>query len=475
MNWRKLKLDRFPRLLILFALILVSSTNLVVPTRADSTCSTNQPCYFGYDTSGIYVPFPSPFPSYWQTKYNGQQVKVTTAVITISTQGFPSDYSTDLIVDGKTVGSIAGGGTAKFQIKGDDVHSFQVSSYVNGKTGERFFTKSSSWTSEKGKEVDVTTYNEVYVPYYDWWYTSYGYTYYWYYYYPYYVPNTQKVIQPFDQSYTFRYETHYQLTVQDDFGGGVSQSGWYTKDSTVSLDTKPIVQTSADTRYAFVAWTINGQDVNNEHATINMDKTYSAIAKYQKQFFVDVRSDFGNPTGSGWYDEGSKARIQIEKELPLNGILGALGAKRVFDHWNVGGSSNNIADVTVDSPKPIVGIWREDYTVPLVIVALLALGIVGLIFIRSPERFGQTVQRVRGRRGKVEEAGLEEQEDKRKEERRTEEDPILILEKEYAKNPKMTHEEFLQRKDDILEAETERKTRKRTHHKETEDDTEGVN
>jgi hypothetical protein len=384
---------------------------------------------------------------YWQTQYNGQQVQVTTATLTISTQGFPSDYTSGLSVDGKAVGSIAGGGTAKFQIKGDDVHTFQVDSYVSGQTGERFYTKSNSWTSEKGKEVSVTSYTDYFSPYYN----VYGYD--WYYYYPYYAPTTQTVTQPFDQSYTFAYQPQYQLTVQNDIGGGASQSGWQPKDSTVNLDTPPIVQSpsSSDTREVFVAWTINGQDVNNPQVTINMDKTYSAVAKYQKQFHVDVQSDLGNPTGAGWYNEGSVARVQVEKALPMNGILGALGARQVFDHWSVGGS-NNIADITVDAPKSVVAYWGQDYTVPLVIVVLIALGIVGLIFIRNPERktavksqLGHAVRRGRSKSAETEAGSV------------SGEDPLVILKRRYA-NGELDRKEYLQRKND-LESEPEKNTK----------------
>lgn len=355
------------------------------------------------------------------------------------------------MVDGKAVGSIAGGGTAKFQIKGDDVHTFQVDSYVSGKTGERFYTKSTSWTSEKGKEVSVTSYTEEYVPYYSWWYAAYGYDYYWYDFYPYYVPTTQTVTQPFDQSYTFAYEIQYQLTVQNDFGGGAPSSGWQPKDSTVNLDTPPIIESSSSsgTREAFVAWTINGQDVNNPHVTMSMDKAYSAVAKYQKQFYVDVRSDLGNPTGAGWYNEGSTARVQVEKELPMDGIVGALGGKQVFNHWSVGGS-NNIADITVDAPKLVVASWGQDYTMPLVIVILIALGIVGLIFIRNPDRktavksqIEHAVRRVRSKSAETEKPASEE-------------NPLLILKRRYAKG-ELDRKEYLQMKND-LESEAEKST-----------------
>jgi hypothetical protein len=358
------------------AVILVLFAFAPTAVRADgTTCSSSSPCYFGYNPSGTYIPWAGPFPSYWSENYQGQTVKVTTATITISVQGFPSDYSTALLADGKSVASIAGGGTAKFQIKGDDIHTYQVDSYVSGKSGERFYAKGTSWTSERGKDVSVTSYTEYYTPYYAWW--DYSYTDpYWYYYYPYYVPTTQTVTQPFDQSYTFTYETQYQLTVQNARGGSSSPSGWYAKDSSVNLNTDPMTQATSDTREMFVAWNLNGANVNSPQTTITMDQPYTATAVYHKQYYVEVKSDYGNPTGSGWYDEGSTATVQVESELAAHDAWQALGSKMVFDHWSVGGSTSNPASITVDSPKTVEAIFREDMTTPTVVIILLLLALI---------------------------------------------------------------------------------------------------
>jgi uncharacterized membrane protein len=378
---------------------------------------------------------------------------VPTATITISVQGFPSQFSTDLIVDGKIMGSIVGGGTAKFQIKGDEVHTYEVRSYVTGESGERFYSKGNSWTSERGKDVEVTTYEQTYMPYYDWWYSPYcSGTYctvdYWYYYYPYYQPTTKTVTQPFDQGNTFRYEPEYELNVQNDFGGSVTQSGWYAKDSSITLNTKPLIESSGDTRYAFVAWTLNGADVNSEQVTIKMDQAFSAAAKYKKQYYVDVKSDYGNPSGTGWYDEGSKATVQVDKELPLDGLWGALGGKRVFDHWTGTSSSSNPAEINVDGPKSIVANWRDDTTMPLLIAILvvLAIAVVVIAFLRP--RIKQVMSRTETKKEPVKEEPVTKEE-------AGEEDPLQILKKRYARGD-ISRDEYRRIKKD-LDIETEDK------------------
>jgi len=406
---------------ILFLIVLISSSFFTVPSVEA------QEYYYALDAQGNYVLCPGPFQPYWMTTYKGRKTKVKTATITISVEGFPSDFSTDLNVDGKSMGSLPGGGTSKFQIKGDDIHTFRADSYVSGKSGERFYCKGNSWTSEKGREIEVEEYREVYIPLYWWW----GYyDYYWYAYYPYYIPETRTVIEPFDQAYTFKYEIEYELTVQDEFGGSASQAGWYAKDSTVTLSTKPVFQISENTRYVFEAWTLNGADTYSEQVTIKMDKPYSASARYEKQYYLEVRSDYGNPTGSDWYDEGSKAKAQVEKELPTEDIWGALGARRVFDHWSGDESSrNNPAEITMDSSKSIIANWKIDYTMPLIVIILLVLVIAVAIFARKRTTFRSFIERMRPKRPPKKPA----------------ETPIEILRRRLAEG-EITPEEFEERR-----------------------------
>jgi len=56
--------------------------------------------------------------------------------------------------------------------------------------------------------------------------------------------------------------------------------------------------------------------------------------EYAKQFRLSVDSSYGNPQGEGWHDEGSTAFLSIENTIPMEGLLGILGADRVFLRWS---------------------------------------------------------------------------------------------------------------------------------------------
>ena len=189
----------------------------------------------------------------------------------------------------------------------------------------------------------------------------------------------------------------------------------------------------------FVAWTLNGADVNNPQTTITMNQPYSAVAKYEKQYYVQVSSQYGTPTGSGWYDEGSTATIQVENQLPEQGGWGSLGANWVFDHWSTGGSADP-STVTVDSAKSINAVWRENLTTPIIVlllIAIAALGLAAFIF-RGRIKTTEKTQPIAAPKGAQVESAA------------TAATPIQILQERYARG-EITHDEYHNMLKDIKE------------------------
>ncbi|NIO69377.1 MAG: hypothetical protein GTN71_10160 [Anaerolineae bacterium] len=89
-----------------------------------------------------------------------------------------------------------------------------------------------------------------------------------------------------------------------------------------------------------------------------------------------VESSYGTPTGEGWYDAGSEAAITVEPAVPMEGLLGTLGARWVFSQWTGDFTSTSpSATVPMDKPAHVQALWAEDYS----IVYLDAVAIVGLL------------------------------------------------------------------------------------------------
>jgi len=125
----------------------------------------------------------------------------------------------------------------------------------------------------------------------------------------------------------------------------------------------------------------------SESATVSTDS--STTFTYAPQYYLSVISQYGNTTGSGWYDASATAAFSV-----ANNVQGPAGVDYLlipwkvafsFDHWTGDSSSTNSTDsITMDGPKTVVAEWKSqkqsDYTYLLAIVGLGVCLIAGAYF-----------------------------------------------------------------------------------------------
>jgi len=106
---------------------------------------------------------------------------------------------------------------------------------------------------------------------------------------------------------------------------------------------------------------------------------------YTTQYYLDVFSPYGVVNGSSYYDEGSTATFSVTPtEQPMQGLLGLLGGKYIFDRWSSGHTTAAVK-IRMESPQSVTAIWREDLTSAYLIVVLGLCGviIVVVLLVRS--------------------------------------------------------------------------------------------
>ncbi len=140
--------------------------------------------------------------------------------------------------------------------------------------------------------------------------------------------------------------------------------------STHDFQVQSTVEGGYGIRYVFVRWS-DGSVASSRTVTITQSVAYTA--EYKVQYLLTVDSSRGDPQGTGWYDKGSLATFSVASSAPLEGILGALGGRYVFDHWS-GDSSGTQATalIAMDGTKDITANWRTDITVPCLTLATIA-------------------------------------------------------------------------------------------------------
>lgn len=159
-----------------------------------------------------------------------------------------------------------------------------------------------------------------------------------------------------------------------------THDNWFDLNSEVSISV-PYVTESAGTRERLVAWSFDRSAANpiapadggsdSFTTKITMSRPRAVDFSTKTQHYVNIISDYGTATPSGWYDAGSTAAISV---IPPTGEL---LVQHKFAGWDgaVAGSSEAYSTSTiVDSPKTLVARWTVDYTQLVILVLITAAG-----------------------------------------------------------------------------------------------------
>jgi len=154
------------------------------------------------------------------------------------------------------------------------------------------------------------------------------------------------------------FRTEYELAIASDVPD-TSGGGWYASGSIAYAS---VAWTTYDVapgeRLAFLGWGGNASGTGTTSNPILMDEPKIAIARYQRQFFLNVQGGFG----SGWYGAGTIAYALVD----LSGVdlLGPI-ARQVFAGWNGDASGSGLLSdpIVMDRPKIAIPTWGVEYFV----------------------------------------------------------------------------------------------------------------
>ncbi len=112
--------------------------------------------------------------------------------------------------------------------------------------------------------------------------------------------------------------------------------------------------------------------------------------QYATQYHLQVESDIGKATGTGWYDAGTQAVFSVKDRLPgptgTDYLLISWKVTYVFDHWSGDTSSKKSSDsVKMDGPKAVNANWQTertyDYTVLIILVVTVSITLVTIVLV----------------------------------------------------------------------------------------------
>jgi hypothetical protein len=241
--------------------------------------------------------------------------------VTISLGGLPTDVTTELLVDGNKVADMKGGDVRVLEYPIGSSHTFQVSQYVSGASGYRYYCASNSWTTNA------------------------------------------------EGSNVFNYVTQVYLDVSTDPMGvtDVTVSSWYPLGSSASISAVPTeVEPSEGTKHVFTQWTVDGIARSENGFTVVMDAPHKVVAKFDTMYLLTIESPYGKPTGGQYYKAGETAEFSVTTP---DGI----GIQHVFVEYTGDFQGNDPkGSLVMDGPKRVVAVWTTSYFQLYLIIGVIA-------------------------------------------------------------------------------------------------------
>ena len=129
--------------------------------------------------------------------------------------------------------------------------------------------------------------------------------------------------------------------------------------SPITVTVPSSVQTARETREKFSVWS-NG--ANSTTLTVTVTGSSRLTVYYKLQYYVNIATQYGSPTGGGWQDAESVVRIFMP--TPVNGT--EPGVRYSFNGWSGDFSgTTNPASLTVASPMNITASWTTQFYVDI--------------------------------------------------------------------------------------------------------------
>ncbi|MGA8903515.1 MAG: M6 family metalloprotease domain-containing protein [Candidatus Bathyarchaeia archaeon] len=140
--------------------------------------------------------------------------------------------------------------------------------------------------------------------------------------------------------------------------GSPSGSGWYNAGDVATVAVQSIVQFSNGTRQVFTGWNSTSLG-NSATAQIYVNAPMTLQAAWKTQYLVTVNSEYGMPSGAGWYDVGSTVPVIVQGQVDYGNAT-----RRTFAGWT-GDYSGPSPSVTLQAyaPKTLTANWITEYLV----------------------------------------------------------------------------------------------------------------
>lgn len=186
-------------------------------------------------------------------------------------------------------------------------------------------------------------------------------------------PNTSLIM---DRPYTIMadWKKLYYFDVNSAYGevegDAYHEAGTY---AIASIDSEVHETGKSGVRVVFDGWDGDAKS-DGMNVKVFMEGPKSIDAKWKKQYYLTINSEYGTPSGSDWYDEGQLANFNIN--IPRDPA--GLWKQQIFYGWDGSFTGTSMTGaVLMNGSKQVTAMWHEDFTIAYFNIGIIAGTIAG--------------------------------------------------------------------------------------------------
>jgi M6 family metalloprotease-like protein len=149
---------------------------------------------------------------------------------------------------------------------------------------------------------------------------------------------------------------------------------WVDTNRTVKISViTNAVDVDEGTRYVFDGWkgngantmsiTGDGNDSNSTSIHVALSEPAELTAQFKRQYYLNVRSEFGSPVGEGWYDDGSRADFRVTSPSYVDDY-----ERYLFESWSGADTRAPVGEVVMDNPYFMTAQWKRQLLVNITVI-----------------------------------------------------------------------------------------------------------
>jgi hypothetical protein len=162
-------------------------------------------------------------------------------------------------------------------------------------------------------------------------------------------------------TFTVNYTPQYYVTVNSSHGAPTA-SQWVNQGSSFTASvTSPAEAVEGDHQWVCTGYSLDG-GASQSGTTItlgNLQAAHTVVFNWKEQFYLNVTSAYGSPSGTGWCDAGATATAAVSSAT----VSGGTGVQYLFTGWSGDASGTNLISnsILMDGPNTAVANWETQY------------------------------------------------------------------------------------------------------------------